>query len=139
MARTEVFDGLLMSELFDFTEIYPGDKTAHFEKIKEDSGVPFEQVFAILFHIHIFTFTYNFTAVLISIQYFVCNFVCTPSFEALCVLQRAVLLLCASTMRKRTAAVVHSAAASSTAVCHKTRVQALCANETACISSAAIS
>jgi hypothetical protein len=43
MARTEVFDGLLMSELFDFTEIYPGDKTAHFEKIKEDSGVPFEQ------------------------------------------------------------------------------------------------
>jgi Acid Phosphatase len=55
MARTEVFDGLLMSELFDFTEIYPGDKTAHFEKIKEDSGVPFEQVSAIRFHIHIDT------------------------------------------------------------------------------------
>jgi hypothetical protein len=44
MSKLEVFDGLFMNELLDFIEIYPGDKTAHFEQIKEDSGVPFEQV-----------------------------------------------------------------------------------------------
>eukprot|EP00611_Tribonema_gayanum_P021610 TRINITY_DN418_c0_g2_i2.p1 TRINITY_DN418_c0_g2~~TRINITY_DN418_c0_g2_i2.p1 ORF type:complete len:330 (-),score=85.60 TRINITY_DN418_c0_g2_i2:73-1014(-) len=39
-----VFDGLLMSELFDFVEIQPGDKTAHFDELTTLSKVPYDEM-----------------------------------------------------------------------------------------------
>ena len=40
----ELLDLLGIRNLFQYEEIYPGDKTAHFRALREQSGVPFSEM-----------------------------------------------------------------------------------------------